>query len=295
MKRREGAEDLAIPANSNHMKKITGLLAIISLVAFSCKTTKKVTGFQQAIAKKDTVQTVMIKEAPAVDSGAIVKDIMGKVVRSKILFNTFNAKIKVDYEGMEKSDSYTVHLSMKKDSVIILKVIGHFLGIAGVGLEARIQKDSVVLVQKVGDKNVMFRSIDYIKEQTGVPFDFATLQDIIIGNPVFVDSNVVSYKAGASQLLVLMVGDVFKHLLTLDNSNYKVLHSKLDDVDMQRNRTCDITLSNYQPMGVYQFATYRKISVAEKSKLDITLDFKEYSLNEPLKLTFEIPKKYKRK
>ena len=121
------------------------------------------------------------------------------------------------------------------------------------------------------------------------------MQDVLIGNPVFVDSNVVSYKASVSQLLVLMVGDTFKHLLTLDNSNYKVLHSKLDDVDLQRNRTCDITLSNYQGMGEYQFATYRKISVAEKSKLDITLDFKEFSLNDPLKYSFEIPKKLKRK
>ena len=48
-------------------------------------------------------------------------------------------------------------------------------------------------------------------------------------------------------------------------------------------------------MGPYQFATYRKISVSEKSKLDIYLDFKEYSLNEPLKYAFEIPKNYKRK
>ena len=277
------------------MKQCIFFLVIISLVAFSCKTAKKVQGFQQAIAKKDTAQTIIIKETPKVDSGAIVRDIMSKVVRSKIHFNTFNAKIKVDYAGAESSDNYTVYLSMKKDSVILIKVIGHFLGIPGLGLEAKITKDSVVLVQLVKDKNVMYRSIDYIREQTGVPFDFSTLQDILIGNPVFIDSNVVSYKASATQLLVLMVGDPFKHLLTLDNSNYKILHSKLDDVDMQRNRTCDITLSDYQPMGNYQFAAYRKISVAEKSKLDITLDFKEFSLNDPLKYSFEIPKKLKRK
>ncbi len=277
------------------MKYSVAFLLIVSLLAFSCKTAKKVQGFQQAISKKDTAQTVIIKETPSIDSGAIVRDIMSKVVRSKINFNTFNAKIKVDYEAAESGDNYTVYLSMKKDSVILIKVIGHFLGIPGLGLEAKITRDSVVLVQLVKDKNVMYRSIDYIKEQTGVPFDFSTLQDVIIGNPVFVDSNVVSYKASATQLLVLMVGDPFKHLLTLDNSDYKVLHSKLDDVDLQRNRTCDITLSNYQGMGNYQFAAYRKISVAEKSKLDITLDFKEFSLNDPLKYSFEIPKKLKRK
>ncbi len=271
------------------------VVSFLSLFAFSCKTAKKVQGFQQAIAKKDTAQTVIIAETPKVDSGAIVRDILGKVVKNKIDFHTFNAKIKVDYEGAESSDNYTVYLSMLKDSLILIKVVGRFLGISALGLEAKITKDSVVLVQLVKDKNVMYRSIDYIKEQTGVPFDFSTLQDIIIGNPVFVDSNVVSYKARASQLLVLMVGSTFKHLLTLDNANFKALHSKLDDVDMQRNRTCDITLSDYQPMGQYMFATNRKISVAEKSKLDIGLDFKEFALNEPLKYMFEIPKKLKRK
>ena len=92
-----------------------------------------------------------------------------------------------------------------------------------------------------------------------------------------------------------MAGDVFKHLLTLNNSDFHILHSKLDDINVQRNRTCDISQNTYEPLGGYQFATYRKITVSEKSKLDIYLDFKEYSLNEPLKYSFEIPKNLKRK
>lgn len=272
------------------------LLGIISILSvFSCKTVKKTQVIQEAISKKDTAQTIIIKESPHIDSAAIVKDILSKVVKGKIDFNTFNAKIKVSYESAEKSDTYTVYLSMKKDSIIIIKVTGTFLGIPGLGLEVKIRQDSVVVVRHAGEKYVMNRSIGYLQEVTEIPFDFSTLQDILIGNPVFIDSNVVSYKAGASQLLVLMVGDIFKHLVTLDNTDYKVLHSKLDDVDIQRNRTCDITFGNYQPLGNYRFATYRSISVAEKSKLNIYMDFKEYSLNEPLKYNFEVSKKFKRK
>lgn len=296
MKPKEVREALAIPENDKPiMKQSFSFLLAVTFLAFSCKTIKKTQGIQEAITKKDTAQTIVIKETPRIDSAAIVKDIMGKVVKSKIDFNTFNAKIKVSYEGPEKSDNYTVYLSMKKDSVILLKVTGTFLGIPGLGLEARIRKDSVVVVRHAGEKYVMNRSINYLQEVTEIPFDFSTLQDLLIGNPVFIDSNVVSYKAGASQFLVLMVGDMFKHLVTLDKTDFKVLHSKLDDVDLQRNRTCDITFTNYQPMGPFRFATYRSISIAEKSKLDIYLDFKEYTLNEPLKYNFEVPKKFKRK
>lgn len=272
------------------------LLSLITIIAIaSCKTVKKTQVIQEAITKKDTAQTIVIKETPPVDSAAIVKDILGKVVRSKIDFTTFNAKVKVSYEGPEKSDTYTVYLSMKKDSIILIKVTGTVLGIRGLGLTAKINKDSVVVVQYAGEQSVMYRSISYLQEVTQIPFDFTTLQDLLIGNPIFLDNNVVSYRASANHLLVLMVGNIFKHLLTLDNTNYTVLHSKLDDVDIQRNRTCDITFSNYQPLGDYRFAVNRNISIAEKSKLDISLDFKEFTLNEPLKYNFEVPKKFRRK
>ena len=277
------------------MKYSLTLLLMAAVLVFSCRTVKKTQAIRDAFNKKDSSQTVVISESPAVDSAAIVMDILEKVVRRKIDFVTFNAKIRVDYEGPEKSEKYTAYLSMRKDSIILIKIKGSFLGISAVGLEAKIDKDSVILVQLAGEKSVMRRSISYLKEITQIPFDFYTLQDILIGNPVFINSNVVSFKAGASQLLVLMVGNVFKHLLTLDNSNFSVLHSKLDDVDIQKNRTCDISLSAYQPLGPNQFATYRKITLSEKSKLDIYMDFKEFILNEPLKYNFDVPEKFRRK
>ena len=274
--------------------KYLKILLLITILA-SCKTVKKVATIQQAIDKKDTTQTVVITETPKVDSAAIVRNIMDKVVTNNIQFKTFNAKIKVDYESAENSDSYTGYLSIAKDSLIYIRIRGSFLGISAEGLQVKITKDSVVLVKKVGDKYVQYRTIDYLKEATQIPFDFSTLQDLLIGNPVFMTNNIVSYRDGPTTLSVLMVGEIFKHLISLSNEDFKVVHSKLDDVDIQRNRTCAISFSNYQPMGTYQFATQRKIVVAEKSKLDINLDFKEFSLNEPLKYAFEIPKNYKRK
>jgi hypothetical protein len=273
------------------------LIAFISLIVFttSCKTVKKVATIQDAITKKDTVQTVMIVDAPKVDSAAIVKDILRKVVKNKIDFKTFNAKIKVGYESAKSSDTYTVNISMLKDSLMYIRILGSFLGIKAEGMQVKIKKDSVFLYKKVGEKYVQNRSINFLQEETQIPFDFTTLQDMIVGNLVFIDSNIVSYKDNNAGLLVLMLGDTFKNLVTLAKDDKTIVHSKLDDVDIQRNRTCDITYSGYAPMAIYQFSTYRKIAVAEKSKLDIELDFKEYTINEPLKYTFEIPKNVKRR
>ena len=184
---------------------------------------------------------------------------------------------------------------MVKDSIILIRVKGTFLGIAAEGLQARVTRDSVILVQKVGDKSVTKRSIAYLQEVTEIPFDFVSLQDLLIGNPIFFSNNLVSYKANDNQLLVTMVGELFKNLINIDNTTQRILFSKLNDVNALRNRTCDITYGNFQPLGSYSFAADRKISMSEKSKLDIFLDFKEYSIDDPIKYSFEIPKNYKKK
>jgi len=267
------------------------LVGFLVATFFACRPVKKVQTLNEAITKKDTVQTVVIKETPKIDSTAIIAEMMQKIGKQKINFSTFNSKIKVDYRGQETNQNVTAYLKMKKDSIILIKVVGP-LGV--VGIEVKITVDSVFLVNKI-DKYTQARSINYIQEVTQIPFDFTTLQDLIIGNPIFISNNVVSYKEANNQLLILMVGDVFKHLITLDASDFKTIHSKLDDIDVQRNRTCDITLANYENKGVLPFATYRNISVAEKSKLDVTLEFKQYAFNEPLNYSFSIPKNYKRK
>lgn len=270
--------------------KYLAVFSSIVLILFACKPVKKVQTINAAISKKDTVQAIVIKEAEKVDSSAIVSEIMSKVVKKKIDFTTFNAKIKVDYEGQEASQHATAYLSMKKDSIILLKVVGP-LGV--VALQVQITNDSVIVMNKL-DKTVRLRSISYLQETSQIPFDFATLQDIIIGNPIFITNNIVSYKSYDQKFLVYMTGKVFKHLITLDNTDFKPLHSKLDDVDPLQNRTCDITFSNYEVKGDIQFATYRSVSVSQKSKLDIYLDFKDYKFNEPLNYMFSVPKNYKR-
>jgi hypothetical protein len=127
-----------------------------------------------------------------------------------------------------------------------------------------------------------------------LPFDFSTVQDLILGNPIYLDSNIVSFKKNESSVMLLSTGKFFKHLMTLSNNDFTLEHSKLDDIDIARNRTCDLTYTDYENKNGMQFSTGRKITVAEKSKLDIDMNFKQYSFNETLSYPFSIPKNYKR-
>lgn len=262
-------------------------VVLMSMIA-GCRPAKKVQRIEQSISKKDTVATVIV--VPEVDSFSIVRDIVDSLNKQRIDFNTFSAKIKVDYEGKDGGDQATAYVRIQKDSVIWMSLTGA-LGIEGYRL--MISKDSFRLMNKL-QKTIQYRSIVYLQEITEIPFDFYALQDVIIGNPVFIDSNIVSYKNTESELLVLMIGNVFKHLLTLENGDRRITHSKLDDINPIRNRTCDITYDSYENAGDFYFSTKRRISVAEKSKLDINIEFKQYNFNKPQDYPFNIPKNYKR-
>jgi hypothetical protein len=244
---------------------------------------------EDAISKRDTSQIVVVPEKQ-VDSFSIVKNIISNLNKvQRINFTTFSAKIKIDYEGNDGSDDLTAYMRIQKDSIIWVSIRG-MLDIEGARLE--IDKKHVKLMNML-KKTVQYRNISYLQELTHVPLDFYGLQDLLLGNPVFIDSNIVSYKSTGNQLLVLMVGKLFKNLLTLDNNNFQMLHSKLDDTDPSRNRTCDITYGNYEKVKDFYFSTERKISVAEQSKLDVDMQFKKYSFDEPETFPFVIPKNYK--
>src|SRR6478609_690979 len=257
------------------MKKYLFYAVVLTMMALGCRPAKKVQRIEQSISKKDTALTVIV--TPAIDSFSIVKNIVDSINKRRIDFASFSAKVKVDYEGKDGSDQATAYVRIQKDSIIWLSLTGA-LGIEGYRL--MITKDSFRLMNKL-QKTIQYRSITYLQEITEIPFDFYSLQDVVIGNPVFIDSNIVSYKNTENGLLVLMIGNVFKNLLTLENTDYRIMHSKLDDVNTLRNRTCDITYDAYEKSDDFYFSTKRRISVAEKYKLDINLEFKQYNFNKP--------------
>ncbi len=266
------------------------LLAVITLMSvFSCRTVKQI---NKVIAPKDTT-LVMPSDQSKADSLLMISNTLTGLNKNHIDFQTFSAKIKVDYQDNNgKQPDVTAIVRIVKDSAIWVSLSATILNFEI--YRVLITKDSVILLNKQ-QKEVQYRSLDYLQEVTQIPFDYATLQDLLVGNPVFTDTNIVSFKKTENQVLLLCLGKFFKNLLTLSPDNNQLLHSKLDDVDMARNRTADITYSEYETKSGFSFSTYREITVSEKNKLDITLKFKQYEFNKELSVSFNIPKNYTRK
>jgi outer membrane biogenesis lipoprotein LolB len=270
------------------MMRIILVVLIASGLMVSCRSTRKI---QTAIAARDSVQAIVTpSKTPAEDSAAIVRQTVEKMQAGIINFTTFSAKINVDYQGTDgKKYDVNANLRMYKDSAIWISITA-ILGIEG--LRAYITRDSVKLLNKQ-DKVYTARSVAYLQEVTALPLDLQSLQDILMGNPVFLDSNIISYSKSGNTISLLSNGEWFKNLLTL-NETGRIENSKLDDADVNRSRTCNLSYTDYENKKGVVFSTKRRITVAEKSNLDIKLDIKNYDFNETLSFPFTIPKNYKR-
>src|SRR5687767_1933197 len=165
------------------------VISIVIVSGNSCRSTRKI---QTVITKKaDTVQVIAIPADPKPDSLKYIHEVYEQIMKNKIDYNTFSAKIKVDFEGNDgKKTDFNAFIRLKKDSVMWISIIAA-LGIEG--FRVLITPDSVKVINKL-DKIVQLRSVDYLREVANIPMTFDELQDLLIGNPVYLDSNIVGYK-----------------------------------------------------------------------------------------------------
>jgi hypothetical protein len=270
------------------MKRILVVIVLVSLFV-ACRSSRAI---GRAVGKKDsTVAKVTVPDTPNADTQQRINATLAQLQNNHIAFNTFSAKLGVDYKGTDgKGHDVNANIKMYRDSAIWVSV-NAILGIEAIRL--LITKDSVKLLNKL-EKTYAARGISFLQEATSLPLDLNTLQNLIIGNPVYVDSNIVRYSTGNGTVSLVSLGSLFKNLFTLNDGDKTIIHSKLTDTDPFRNRTADLSYNEYENKKGFPFATKRQIVVSERGRLDIKLDFKNYTFNEEVSFPFSIPKNYAR-
>ena len=269
--------------------RLFSVIIFLSLAAFisQCRSGRTITN---AIAPRDTSKVVQVKSSA--DSLLLVTGTRDELIKKRIDFKTFSAKIKLDIDDSKgKKPDLVANVRMIKDSAIWISISATFLNVEV--FRVFIDRDSVILLNKQ-EKEVQYRSISYLQEITDIPFDFKTLQDLILGNPVFFNDQNITVRKFENFFLVASVGAEFKNLLTLSMPDHLLQHSKLDDLDVMQNRTASFTYDSYNYSNGFPFSTYRQIVATEKNKLDVRMNFKQFEFNKELSLSFSVPKNYKK-
>lgn len=279
---------LATQAYKINFMRVIGVIFAFSvcLIFSQCRSGKMITN---AIAPKDTTKVIIVNTS--VDSMILVNSAREIIQKNKIDFKTFSAKIKLDIEDSKgKKPDLLANIRIIKDSAIWISISASILNIEV--FRVLVTKDSVILVNKQ-DKEVQYRSINYLQEITEIPFDFETLQDLFVGNPIFYNDSNVTVRKVEDFLLISSLKSDFKNLLTVSASENTLLHCKLDDVNPARNRTADFTYDSYVSNNGSKFSTYRQIIASEKNKLEVRMNFKQFEFNKELSVYLSVPKNYK--
>jgi hypothetical protein len=268
------------------MKNLLPVLLVLILAA-SCRAPKKISS---VMVIRDSVPAVVSPLES--DSARILRETRARMEEKYIEFNTFSAKIKVDYrDSKDRKYDFNAFVRIRKDSVIWVSVI------AALGIEAfrvMITPDSVAILDKL-EKTIQYQRVEYLQQITQLPFDFQTLQDLVIGNPVYSEGDVRSFQDNGNVYTLSMIGPFFKHFLTLDKSSINLLYSKLDDIDPSRSRSANLAYDDYQANGRWQFSQSRKIMLAERTRVEVDMEFRQVEFDKPQNYPFSVPRNYKLK
>jgi hypothetical protein len=217
---------------------------------------------------------------------------LARILGSRIRFETFSAKVKVDYlDTKGKTLEFNAFIRIKRDSAIWASIV------AALGVEAfriLITPDSVRIMDKL-EKNVRYAAASELQEITQLPFDFGSLQELIVGNPIGLDSLPEKLKMQEASVLLEYFHEGFRHLLTYDTTGPSLRTNRLDETDPQRHRNAILSFDQYQEKSGRSFPNLRRMTLTDKEKTDITLDFRQVDFDIPVAFPFSVPRNYKLK
>ncbi|SFW81135.1 protein of unknown function [Chitinophaga sancti] len=272
------------------MKQTLALLAlgIVSTGLFSCRHTRTIAGtsFPVTDTSKHTTLTDSTGNAEA---NAFNKELLNKLQSNVIAYKTFSAKLKVDYESDTKSPpEVTANIRMTKDSVIWISVSAPIIGEVA---RAIITPDSLRAVNKM-DKKVYLRDMKNAQDLLNIPFDFKTLQDMIVGNPIFLTDSIFQVVKTPAVISFSCESEVFTSLFNVFADDYVLQQSKVMDKDKEKGRSCELTYGEYKTMGGHKFATRRRVFVEAKGVTKINMEFNKVDFDQPVSYPFSVPATY---
>ncbi|MDI9358382.1 MAG: DUF4292 domain-containing protein [Phycisphaerales bacterium] len=271
------------------------VISFMVFILLACGPIKKVNKINKIITvKADTLQPVIhLKENGhyAIDSISLLENkIISLMDSNTILFNTFQAKAKITLAVAKQYYQANLFVRIKKDSLIWMMLSGP-LSIEV--FRIKISPDSIWIMNKLA-RTIDVRSIKSLQSYTGIPLSFNEFQNMLIGNPVYINNPVKIYATGTNQYAILFNNGYLRNIITYDLQTHTILSSNMDASDPTNTQQMDITFDKYNFSNTPPFADNRHITLSLKNSIDIYLDIKEFEWNNALNFPFAIPKGFVR-
>ena len=272
----------------NHYRIIHLLMFVSMLLFFSCSSSRK---FKSSFPATDS----LIYEGGRMDSSLLesARSELQNLKNKRIDFQTFSAKLKVNYADLNGSQPEgNVVLRLYKDSAIWISLSGSILNLELYRI--LITPDTVTILNKL-EKTVERLPFRFMEEIAHIPLNFASLQDLLVGNPIYVGDSILGFQSSGKNILIATEGNLFKNILALSPETKLLQTSSLTENDPMNKRAINLFYGDYQKLDTIAFSKTREIIVDDESQIKIALNFKQQEFNKELSLTFNVPPNYKTK
>jgi Domain of unknown function (DUF4292) len=271
---------------------VTLLTVIIGLGMVACRHPKKLA--RSSFPAADTNKVTVVKDSSS--NGELARftsDMLKGIHANHIDFNTFSGKMKLAFETDKKShNNLNATFRIKKDSIIWISVSAPIVDEV---IRAVITPDSLKMYNRL-DKQLFLRKMSDAEELLNIPFDFQTLQDMLIGNPIYLTDSVYQVVKTPSIISFSCNHSKFVSLFNVFADDFGLQQSKVMDKDSSSpiKRSCELTYGDYTKVAGRKFPTTRRIYIEEKNVTKVALDFTRYDFDIPLSFPFSMPSSYKR-
>jgi hypothetical protein len=221
---------------------------------------------------------------------------------SEFKFDRLNAKISAEALIDSSSNSFSITLRLKKDSVL-------WMSISKIGIEGArvlITKDSVKFLNRI--KNQFFvGDYAFISKLLNTDLDFEMLQSLLVGNSVEFYDEDEKIKSGVDNCQYTL-GTIRKHKLRKVMEKGKELKEPAQSIYMQPenfkiarilfyefnpDRSFDAQFSDFTKIdSTQQFPQKIKYTIVAKKNVLIDINYTKIVLNEEQSFPFKIPDNY---
>jgi hypothetical protein len=218
---------------------------------------------------------------------------------SDIKPNLFYTKISTKFSDTNRNISFKTSIRLVKDSAINTLITYATIPV----VNSMITKDSVVIVNK-RDKCYIRQSMDYIKENFAVEFNYRNIEEIILGLPLDFDSTQKYFQLNDPYNYVISSHKKrdFKRQDRLDKEDILIRYFLTDDAKGLKgmyiespsdSASIQIAYTSRQRMNNFDIPKEVYIQIkSPRNNMRINMTYDKVEVNEPKELILIIPESY---
>jgi hypothetical protein len=206
-----------------------------------------------------------------------------------IEYKNFQMKAKMHYEAADQKQNFTVNFRIKKNEVIWASISGFGLEVA----RAVITPDSVRAVDKFNKKVYLYTYKD-LQKLVNVDVDFATLQDIIIGNAFSVNGAITNIIELADISTFFIKGSDFVNQLAFNKSDTTLKQIQLQTMRPISSSSILVNFSDYKIEENHKLSTLREYHIQDvKGAATLSMEINKFEFDKEVEFPFKVPSNYK--